>query len=261
MCYIIGISSPILSDEKIMIRVLKNPEVNFKDLDVWITPEYDYMGVSAEVFGEYTPLKIKVPFGKEQIPKIKGQECVKKPLKCKKSDPDYVSAQQCLVDRFISDDFSPCSSKCIPIQMKGFKYLNNSTKLVDCTNLDDEICNGGPRVWTKVPDVTFECTKPCEIIRYTSSIISYSYHSLTENEAIFMYESGPIKTVAKELLVYDTNDMIGSIGGSLGLFLGFSFFGIISKFIDRLLVWETKSQQNCVKARKFLDQSFEFHFM
>ena len=39
-----------------------------------------------------------------------------------------------------------------------------------------------------------------------------------------------------EVLVYDTSDMIGAIGGSLGLFLGFSFFDVISKCLDYLIM-------------------------
>ena len=41
-----------------------------------------------------------------------------------------------------------------------------------------------------------------------------------------------IGKIEREVLVYDTNDVIGSIGGSLGIFLGFSFFDVISKFLD-----------------------------
>ena len=34
--------------------------------------------------------------------------------------------------------------------------------------------------------------------------------------------------IEKEVLVYDIDDVIGAVGGSLGLFLGFSFFDVIS---------------------------------
>ena len=44
------------------------------------------------------------------------------------------------------------------------------------------------------------------------------------------------RKIEKEALVYDTNDVIGAIGGSLGLFLGFSFFGVISKCLDNLIM-------------------------
>ena len=121
--------------------------------------------------------------------------------------------------------------------MKGYKYLRNSTSLIDCKNIEDEICNGGPAVWKSMPSL-FDCEKPCRIISYTGSVVEYSYYNVPEDEASFWFEVGSSKTVGTEHLVYDTNDMIGSIGGSLGLFLGLSFFGVASFFIDKLLeIW------------------------
>ena len=126
--------------------------------------------------------------------------------------------------------------------MKGYKYLSNSTSLIDCKNLEDEICNGGPPVWNPMPSL-FDCPKPCKIITYTGSIVEYSYYNASVNEASFRFEADTMIKVGKELLVYDTNDMIGSIGGSLGLSLGFSFFGIASTLIDKLL-------ETCIKMNQ-----------
>ena len=53
-------------------------------------------------------------------------------------------------------------------------------------------------------------------------------------KASFELVVNEIRKVEKESFVYDTNDMIAAIGGSLGLFLGFSFFSVISKFLDDL---------------------------
>ena len=117
--------------------------------------------------------------------------------------------------------------------MKGYKYLRNSTSLIDCKNLEDEICNGGPVVWNLIPSL-FDCPKPCKIITYTGSIIEYSYYNASVNEASFTFEADTVIKVGKELLVYDTNDMISSIGGSLGLFLGFSCYEYISHFIKKV---------------------------
>ena len=38
----------------------------------------------------------------------------------------------------------------------------------------------------------------------------------------------------KEVLIYDFNDMIGAVGGTLGIAVGLSVFGVISCFIDNL---------------------------
>ena len=133
--------------------------------------------------------------------------------------------------------------------MKGYKYLRNSSSLTECKNLEDEVCNGGPQVWNPMPSL-FNCPKPCKIITYTGSIIEYSYYNASVDEASFTFEADTVIKVAKELLVYDTNDMIGSIGGSLGLYLGFSFYGIASTPIDKLLeTWIKVKQKKCIEVK------------
>ena len=79
---------------------------------------------------------------------------------------------------------------------------------------------------------------------YAESPILYSYHDGALDEASFKIQPGRIRTISKELLVYDANDMVGSIGGSLGLFLGFSFFGSLSNCFDKLLDLGSRFLQN-----------------
>ena len=52
-------------------------------------------------------------------------------------------------------------------------------------------------------------------------------------EARFYHKSA-FKTMKKEVLIYDTPTLIGTIGGFLGLFIGFSFFDFVSFIIDKL---------------------------
>ena len=42
-------------------------------------------------------------------------------------------------------------------------------------------------------------------------------------------------TVHEEVLILDFIGLLGSVGGSLGLFIGFSFFDYIAMFIDNLI--------------------------
>ena len=57
-----------------------------------------------------------------------------------------------------------------------------------------------------------------------------------KNWANFAYEIDPPEevTVFQEYVVYDTIGMIGSVGGTLGMFIGFSFTGFISSIINGL---------------------------
>ena len=40
--------------------------------------------------------------------------------------------------------------------------------------------------------------------------------------------------IKQEYLIYDTITMIGSVGGTLGLFIGFSIFTCISSIIEKM---------------------------
>ena len=44
----------------------------------------------------------------------------------------------------------------------------------------------------------------------------------------------PLKdmTIQKEYLIHDFIGMLGSIGGTLGMFIGFSFLGVISSLME-----------------------------
>ena len=41
--------------------------------------------------------------------------------------------------------------------------------------------------------------------------------------------------MSRQYLVYGIADFVGTVGGSLGLFLGFSFFDVASQIIDTII--------------------------
>ena len=55
-----------------------------------------------------------------------------------------------------------------------------------------------------------------------------------EDEFIFdiIVEIGATRERQTEYFIYDTLSMVGTIGGTLGLFVGFSFYDFISMVID-----------------------------
>ena len=121
--------------------------------------------------------------------------------------------------------------------MKGFNYVNKSMSVPNCAKLEDEICIGGPKVWNALYDEFPKCLTPCKMISYKDSQLQLKEPIIMKTgQTLVNFEltMNNIKKMEKQALVYDTNDVIGAIGGSLGLFLGFSFFSVISKFLDDL---------------------------
>ena len=245
MCYVI--EAKILIDPKksgsiysMWLTVEKIADIN--DVNVWMTSQYEYLSITHTPRFDNRPHLTTIPFGSPTRIRVLAIENEVQNLNCKTSDSitnsQYLSFEQCLVDHFVSSDFLQCPTKCIPIQMKGFKYINESVYLKDCTKLDDEICNGGPNVWVDLKNYFFKCPMPCKFISYGSSQTDLGgslFNKAIQNEAALGIHFMDQRKVTTEVLLYDTNDMIAAIGGSLGLFLGFSFFHSISKCVEKFI--------------------------
>ena len=241
MCYLIEPRESFVFDS--MTVTIEKKYADIDRLKVWLTSDYDYLGAVQDDYRDFPSYHFNAPFGEIYSTRITIKETIIKPLNCKLSDVEYVSEEQCLVNIFISEHFSECPFKCVPIQMKGFQYVNKSTSLINCKRVEDEICNGGPKVWTSMFNEFSDCQKPCKITTFKDSqldLVESLFLKTGETLANIELQKNNIRRIEKEILVYDTNDVIGAVGGSLGLFLGFSFFDVISKCLDNLIIRLTK---------------------
>ena len=236
MCYIV--ESKQSFDIQWMTGTIEKSDMDINFVKIWITPNFDFLVTTTSLKGSLVPFHVTVPFGGIHYSQITFIETIIKPLNCKTSYAEYVSEFQCFVNIFFDEQFSPCPIKCIPIQMKGFKYINRSISLPNCNKLEDEICNGGPKLGTKLSNEFPKCLNPCKIITYKDSQLELrepSFLKTGQTLANIELVMNSIRKIEKQALVYDTNDVIGAIGGSLGLFLGFSFFDVISKCLDLIM--------------------------
>ena len=133
MCYVIECKVPFNpkhfvfgSVYSMWLTVEKKSEI--KEVDLRMTSQYDYLSIAHIPRFDYRPFWIKVPFGtvSKRIKRVLAIENEVRNLNCETSNLEYSSFEQCLVDLFVSSNFSYCPTKCIPVQMKGFKYINES---------------------------------------------------------------------------------------------------------------------------------------
>ena len=79
------------------------------------------------------------------------------------------------------------------------------------------------------------CPKSCDIKKYLGEIVfRQDWGTNYTFETLFEFASPYKVKVKEEYLIYDFIGLVGSVGGTLGLFIGFSFYDIISRFCNKL---------------------------
>jgi hypothetical protein len=87
------------------------------------------------------------------------------------------------------------------------------------------------------PLLTFQipnCTKPCRTTKYRLSQNTYgkAYSPQIDNFFYLAVASTDI-IVEEEIRIFDANSIVASIGGSLGLFIGFSFLQCLGELFNK----------------------------
>ena len=117
-------------------------------------------------------------------------------------------------------------SSCVPIAFKSIQKLSE-TQLEICKNQTSE------RNMHKQFAISKEqCKNPCQVEEYFGRTQEWINHNkpgtLTLN---IFYVSNEVK-IQEQYFIYTTVDLIGIVGGNLGLFIGFSFFDKIKQMIS-----------------------------
>ena len=118
--------------------------------------------------------------------------------------------------------------KCLPIE------YTNIFKLSD-TNLPFTACIEQSGFMNKeLLEILDKCSKACTTFEYSGTIVTHPevFNNSRSTGLGFWFNGENEIALSEEYLIYEITGVIGSIGGTLGLFIGFSFLDISTKLIN-----------------------------
>ena len=158
-----------------------------------------------------------------------------KPFKYRYLGEDLNCSEHSNIARFKSilkdANFSWCQEKCSP-----FNFLDDLFPQcgLDEDKKDERNC---ANFYIKGYWVDFTIShgykKPCTVLEYQGKKTNV-LNQLASNKAVLEYRFAPpmMTKVQQEYLIFDVIGMIGSVGGSLGMCIGFSFSGVTTYILD-----------------------------
>ena len=154
------------------------------------------------------------------------------------NDCNEYSFYECIGTKISKSDFSKCSVACMPITFPNVSYplCKNYEFWFDDHDGDDcAECNCN---WNTINEIiknieiNNECPRSCSTIQYP--IFYEMDYKNDEYNAVIQYKlSMPLVVQGfKEYPIFDVIGMIGTVGGTLGLFIGFSFNNVLTIIME-----------------------------
>ena len=123
---------------------------------------------------------------------------------------------------------------CFPVCLAGsIDIVKEKMKL--CTNWEEDFSSFDKIMVHKYGKGEFfsACKSSCTQYQYEGQRTFTKEQEVIDNGVMFGYVflSDEIQ-IFEEYLMFGVNDLIGTVGGHCGLFIGFSFYGCISTFLQ-----------------------------
>ena len=143
-----------------------------------------------------------------------------------------LSYYKCMGLRFLQKwQYKNCTKFCIPIIYQTLINLVTNDTYEVCEIAQENACITEEMKRIKLQAST-ECSKSCTKFEYAGKVKyknSMNYNGIGDWYMIFPSSD---MIFIEEYLIYDFIGMVGSIGGTLGLFIGFSFMDIFFHLVN-----------------------------
>ena len=246
ICYKISASfnDTALQNVYTPIKIKANKELPV--LNIYITSEENSYGITTSIWMDGEVMKIDLPPMMYRTIDIKVLKQVY--LETGTHPCGNNAFYECFGTIIAKSNFSECPKFCLPISIL--------TLTGSISENDFPICNYGN--WSheeyqcpqKITETLLnniisnqeQCTRSCSTYQYSGKT-TYEKEKRYDNKTALLeykFSSPSFMMVHEEYLVFDALGMISSVGGTLGLFIGFSFSNVLSMLMGQLKILTRK---------------------
>ena len=136
------------------------------------------------------------------------------------------SIYKCWAEKIADTKEINCTNRCVPVVLRSIME-NIDHNIPECFDNSEDYCRLGVEGYKTYEKLRSTCLKQCQdkASRLDVSKVKGEFvYKLGQVQLNIYFTVSPEKIFYKEYLIYDGFGMFGSIGGSLGLFVGFSIF-------------------------------------
>ena len=128
------------------------------------------------------------------------------------------NSAECMTESIKKSD---CPQKCSP------RSLANLPK---CETISQSKC-----IWNNISESISRCNRRNRGLTFNGNLVQFeSYQNYRNETSVHIYISSLSKEVKEEVDIITTSDFIGSVGGSLGMFFGFSISAYVLNILDTI---------------------------
>ena len=241
-------TTPMKQSSYLDIMIRFSPEIENPIMSAYLINSEDLYGVIMDFWGDVKPLRVPLTELQTFIG-IKIEE--RRYLHLQDSYLGYVpssmtsckdyssiedSQMKCRVKRYV-ENFESMANEfgctCVPATHKSFFEIHpTSLGLEECKN-NSEHTNCFPFL-IALEQLDYKCPIPCQKVDYKGEMFGMTgvYQEIKDNDFKLQIKFNTMNIeIHNNVLIFDLATLVGTAGGSLGLFLGFSLTGFAEQVL------------------------------
>ena len=238
-CY--KISSSLNGEHSSMVKYfLKfNQKISFMDIptvNIYLTSEENFFGIIGLTWLYGDELKFQLSQNSNDTGSFKFFKLKAKKSKFlnEKASPCNDQANRCFTEQLLK---IKCPRKCVPSTLPLINSIEDWKDIPECHSWEEFMCMATGIIllsYVESQPQKASCPRYCNQLEYTGKVQGDLNAYELSGSIGWTYSISSTTNVNEEYLVYDLPSLVGSVGGTIGIFVGFSVYDLVVLIIDNI---------------------------